>query len=472
MIYGDEIYWRFISQFQTHLLKAIGKQTISECHLFAIFLFIFFHRPFEDPDFRIAHERGFITVLKTVIKASQHPDHAIRSTCKLPYLYNYILSLRRREELCWMSLKPLTMERISIAWQQYLIAEMLTIPVQVSDPRAAGGLPARYWGETGRDPEWIYCLWMIVRITLHPPTHHPPTHRPPTRHPPTRQPPIGSTVGSTSISHFLFRNLYPSYVWDAASSHLHPIIILFFYRLFRKVYAISNRMYLFLPIDRFLRTRSRNLLMYLDPLVSLRFSSFELVILLHIYHILFRSCRTNLVSRSQVTLLTMIYNEIATLFICFQRVYRRDLFSTHNDDEIEQAVRSIGSIKRKVKEIFELPSVRKLLHFLQDQQTRGVDPRTHTQGLRCYVFYTLFQTWSLLTIANYLLFDQLEHDLPQTVQQVIWDMPIYREETTFTNPLNVRHTRPQNSMCAALGLLLTPLLIPNQESRAFPYTRN
>ena len=44
--------------------------------------------------------------------------------------------------------------------------------------------------------------------------------------------------------------------------------------------------------------------MYLDPLVSLCFSSFELVILLHIYHILFRSCRTNLVSRSHVTLLT------------------------------------------------------------------------------------------------------------------------------------------------------------------------
>ena len=95
-------------------------------------------------------------------------------------------------------------------------------------------------------------------------------------HPPTRQSSIGSIVGSTSTSHFLFRNLYPSYIWDAASSHLHPIIILFFYRLFRKVYAMSNRMYLFLPIDRFLRTRSRNLLMYLDPLVSLRFSSFEL----------------------------------------------------------------------------------------------------------------------------------------------------------------------------------------------------
>ena len=140
-----------------------------------------------------------------------------------------------------------------------------------------------------------------VRITLRPPTrsHAPSSHAPSShRHPPTRLP----SIGSTSTSHFLFRNLYPLYVWDAASSHLHPIITLFFYRSFRKVYAMSNRMYLSLPIDRFLRTRSRNLLMYLDPLVSLRFSSFELA--LHIYHILFRSCRTNLVSRSQVTLLT------------------------------------------------------------------------------------------------------------------------------------------------------------------------
>ena len=95
-----------------------------------------------------------------------------------------------------------------------------------------------------------------------------------------------------------------SFIVCLGKSMLRPIIILFFYRLFRKVYAMSNGMYLFLPIDRFLRMRSRNLLMYLDPLVSLRFSSFELVILLHIHHILFRSCRTNLVSRSHVTLLT------------------------------------------------------------------------------------------------------------------------------------------------------------------------
>ena len=67
-----------------------------------------------------------------------------------------------------------------------------------------------------------------------------------------------------------------SFIVCLGKSMLRPIIILFFYRLFRKVYAMSNGMYLFLPIDRFLRMRSRNLLMYLDPLVSLRFSSFEL----------------------------------------------------------------------------------------------------------------------------------------------------------------------------------------------------
>ena len=108
------------------------------------------------------------------------------------------------------------------------------------------------------------------------------------------QPPIGSTFGSTSTSHFLFRNHYPPCIWYAVSSHLHPIIILFFYRLFRKVYAMSNGMYLFLPIDRFLRTRSRNLLMYLDPLISLCFSSFELVsyTLYSVLFLSYQSCLT------------------------------------------------------------------------------------------------------------------------------------------------------------------------------------
>ena len=148
-----------------------------------------------------------------------------------------------------------------------------------------------------------------VRITLHP---HAPIS-------------IGSTFGSTSTSHFLSRNFYASCIrttpsrsrtnlhWinirihihlplpiqeslrslhtDAASPRLRPIIASLFYRSFRKAYASSNWMYLFLPIDRFLRTRSRissqASLMYLNPVVSLSVSSFELLVLvLSIYTIL------------------------------------------------------------------------------------------------------------------------------------------------------------------------------------------
>src|SRR5215471_12683465 len=127
-----------------------------------------------------------------------------------------------------------------------------------------------------------------VRITLRPPTFHsvlpcptPSSHaplRPPTRHSvlPRANP---HRINIRIHIHFLFRNLYAPCIWDAASSRLHPIVIQLFCRLFRIVYALSNGMYLFLPIDRFLRTRSRDLLMYLYPIVSLRFSSFELVTL-------------------------------------------------------------------------------------------------------------------------------------------------------------------------------------------------
>src|SRR5215471_6701797 len=172
---------------------------------------------------------------------------------------------------------------------------------------------------------------MSVRITPRPPTSHsvllrstPSSHvplRPPTSHsvlpratpsshaplrPPTRHSVLPRAnphrINIRIHIHFLFRNLYAPCIRDAASSRLHPIVFQFFCHLFRKVYALSNGMHLFLPIDRFLRTRSRDLLMYLNPVVSLSVSSFDLVTIsslvcsVPVVPILF------LVSRSHVTL--------------------------------------------------------------------------------------------------------------------------------------------------------------------------
>src|SRR5579864_2493536 len=158
--------------------------------------------------------------------------------------------------------------------------------------------------------------------TSHAPSSHAPSSHTPSSHahkPPSDQqsdpnPPPTSYSGTSILPMsgmqqariYIQSSLY-SFIVCSGKSMLRPIIILFFYRLFRKVYAVSNGMYLFLPIDRFLRMRSRNLLMYLDPLVSLCFSSFELA---YIPYSLFRPCRTNLVSLSHVsksTLLTIIY---------------------------------------------------------------------------------------------------------------------------------------------------------------------
>lgn len=86
---------------------------------------------------------------------------------------------------------------------------------------------------------------------------------------------IGSTLGSPSTSHFLFRNLYASYIRMQQTRFYIHLLFLFFYRSFRKVYAVFNWMYLFLMTDRFPRMRSRANLMHLFPVVSLHISSFE-----------------------------------------------------------------------------------------------------------------------------------------------------------------------------------------------------
>ena len=122
--------------------------------------------------------------------------------------------------------------------------------------------------------------------TSHAPSSHAPSshaHKPPSDQQSDPNPPPTSYSGTSTLptsgmqqARIYIQSSFYSFIVCLGKSMLRPIIILFFYRLFRKVYAMSNGMYLFLPIDRFLRMRSRNLLMYLDPLVSLRFSSFEL----------------------------------------------------------------------------------------------------------------------------------------------------------------------------------------------------
>src|SRR5579864_1594684 len=142
----------------------------------------------------------------------------------------------------------------------------------------------------------------------HAPSSHAPSshaHKPPSDQQSDPNPPPTSYSGTSTLptsgmqqARIYIQSSFYSFIVCLGKSMLRPIIILFFYRLFRKVYAMSNGMYLFLPIDRFLRMRSRNLLMYLDPLVSLRFSSFELA---YIPYSLFRPCRINLVSLPHVS---------------------------------------------------------------------------------------------------------------------------------------------------------------------------
>lgn len=141
-------------------MTAIRKNEISECHLFAIFFFVEAVDNSDGLHMVKGHQHGFLSVLKHVMTIAQNEDPDVRRSCRLPYLYNYALSLLRRMELLWVH--PSLMERLSLLWEMHLASEELPLPDHVPDIRAAMGLPARYWRSIGEEPEWQSHLWNLI----------------------------------------------------------------------------------------------------------------------------------------------------------------------------------------------------------------------------------------------------------------------------------------------------------------------
>lgn len=145
----DQIYYAFVSQFQTTLMMAIQKDEITECHLFAIMLAIAIPH---DREFEMTHTRGFMAVLRSLSTKRRNPKTAILSARRMTYLYNYTLSLVR----LWNYDRGLgESECHPLLWEMHLLNEDLSIPMIVPDIRATVGLPARYWHQSGGDPCWI-----------------------------------------------------------------------------------------------------------------------------------------------------------------------------------------------------------------------------------------------------------------------------------------------------------------------------
>jgi len=88
----EDHYLTFISQFHKHLLFAIRRRTISEVHLFAVYLVLITQRhPVYDRDFELVHTRGIVSVLKSTLENYEQSDSARRTLSRHSSLVVFIL---------------------------------------------------------------------------------------------------------------------------------------------------------------------------------------------------------------------------------------------------------------------------------------------------------------------------------------------------------------------------------------------
>jgi len=145
---GQDLYWGFISRFHKSLSTAIQAKQVTESHLFAIFLALQ-----SDPnnrDFEVTHEKGFLDVLKAVTTNNQ--SSAVASRCRLPHLYNYLLSFIRRWQM-WEAAD--TTENIPLLWKLHEIARNLSTTAHALDSRSTDELPTLSWPASGADSPWL-----------------------------------------------------------------------------------------------------------------------------------------------------------------------------------------------------------------------------------------------------------------------------------------------------------------------------
>jgi len=146
----DVIYWQYISRFQKSLLSAIQKDTISECHLFAIFL-VLVSRNRHEPDFEIFHKQGFATILRRLVAENENPNTVNQGASKLTFLWHYSLTYLCRIELANLFSDP----RRNLVWELHDAFEELRLPAILPDNRFTKDFPTLFWEENIRCPYWL-----------------------------------------------------------------------------------------------------------------------------------------------------------------------------------------------------------------------------------------------------------------------------------------------------------------------------
>jgi hypothetical protein len=152
---ADVIYWEYISRFQKSLLSAIQKETISECHLFAIFL-VLVNTSRHEQDFD-SHKKGFVTILRRLVAENENPNTVIQGRPKLTFLWHYSLTFLGRIELAKFRYRPR-----NLVWELHDAVEELRLPAILPNNRFTKDFPPLFWEENIRCPDWLSLLCSLL----------------------------------------------------------------------------------------------------------------------------------------------------------------------------------------------------------------------------------------------------------------------------------------------------------------------
>lgn len=143
----DAEYWEYVSRFQKSMLCAIQKDSISECHLFAIYL-VLQGRYEPGRDFEVYHKQGFATILRKLVAATQKEAAAIQGTPKLTFLWHYCLSV-----LCRRELTTLYLGCRNWVWELHDAVEELRFATILPNDRFPKKFSPLFWEDNISNPD-------------------------------------------------------------------------------------------------------------------------------------------------------------------------------------------------------------------------------------------------------------------------------------------------------------------------------
>lgn len=154
--FSETVYWDYVSRFQKSMMCAIQKQSISEYHLFAVYL-ILQSRLQHDLNFGLFHGQGFVTILRRLISANQNGNSVVQGTPRLTFLWHYSLSF-----LCRVEFHSYDSGQRKVVWELHDAADELRFPEILPDNRFTKMFPPLCWQENNSINDWQSLLCSLI----------------------------------------------------------------------------------------------------------------------------------------------------------------------------------------------------------------------------------------------------------------------------------------------------------------------